>query len=105
MGTSSGAYELNDECASINYTHQNSYPCFITALIHGYRYFISILTRLQVPLKCPELAFWKADLDRMTFSHVLFSFSLKTHGFLVTIHGYRCFISIRTRPYLSNVLH
>ena len=48
-----------------------------------------------VPLKCPELAFWKADVHRMTFGrlfllippsgkehtfsiyHVLFSFSLK----------------------------
>ena len=57
-----------------------------------------------VPLKCPELVFWKGDVDRMTFgrlfllltlkehtlsiSHVLFSFPLKTCG-----------------PYLSNVLH
>ena len=76
-----------------------------------------------VLLECPELAFWKADVDRMTFgrlfpppptppvkntfsiSHVLFSFSLKTYAFLVTIHGYRCIILILTRPYLSNVLH
>jgi len=72
-----------------------------------------------VPLKCPELAFWKADVDRMTFGrlfllfpppvHLLFltfyfHFLSKTRGFLVKIHGYRCLISILTRPYLSNVL-
>jgi len=39
-----------------------------------------------------------------SISHVLFSFSLKTRGFQVTINGYRCFISILKRPYLSNML-
>ena len=113
MGT--GAYESNHEYVT---THQNEYIWFITALIHGYRCFISILTRLYF-LNVPELAFWKADVDNMMFgrlfpffppsckehtfssSHVLFSFSLNTRGFLVTIR----FISILTRPYLSNVLH
>ena len=38
MGTSSGAYELN-------HTHQNEYLYFINAIKHGYRCFISILTR------------------------------------------------------------
>jgi len=67
------------------------------------------------PLKCPELAFWKADVYRVTFcrlffyspsvkehtfsiAHVLFSFSLKTHGFLVTIHG--IFTGITVLKYL-----
>jgi len=46
MGTSLGAYELNVE--GFIYTHQNEYPWFITALNHGYRCFISILTRLYL---------------------------------------------------------
>ena len=89
MGT--GAYESNHEYVS---THQNEYIWFITAIIHGYRCFISILTRLYF-LNVPELAFWKADVDNMMFgrlfplfppsgkehtfsiSQVLFSFSLK----------------------------
>jgi len=39
MGMSLGAYELNHEC---------EYTCFIIALIHRYRCFISILTRLYL---------------------------------------------------------
>jgi len=38
-----------------------------------------------VPLKCPELAFWKADVDRMTFGRrFLLSTppSCKEHTFL-----------------------
>ena len=34
MGTSSGKYELNHKW--FNYTHQNEYPYFITAIKHGY---------------------------------------------------------------------
>jgi len=83
MGTRSGAYELNHECTServpmVYYRVNTRVQMF---------YFDS---KTCVPLKCPELAFWK----------VLFSFSLKTRGFQVTI-----FISILTRPYISNVLH
>jgi len=36
IAVSSGAYKLNHECAR-NYTHQNEYPYFITAIKHGYR--------------------------------------------------------------------
>jgi len=43
MGTSSGADELNHECASANYTHQNEYPYFNNAIKHGYISFISII--------------------------------------------------------------
>ena len=42
MGTSSGVYELNQW---FNYKHKNEYSYFITAMKHGYRCFISILTR------------------------------------------------------------
>ena len=56
-------------------------------------------SNMFVPLKCPELVFWKADVDRMTFgrllllfppsgkehtfsiSRILFSFSFKTLGY------------------------
>ena len=49
MGTSFGVYELNQECAT-NYTHQNEYTYLITAKNHGYRCFISILTRLYLSI-------------------------------------------------------
>ena len=72
-----------------------------------------------VPLTCSELAFWRADVDGMTFGRLfvlfpppvknthlvfLFSFSLKTRRFLVTIQGCICLIAILTQLYLSNVL-
>ena len=67
-----------------------------------------------VPLKCPELALWKADVDRMMFdrlflwpplvknTHLVFltfyvHFLSQTRGFLSKIHGYRCVSSILSR--------
>jgi len=89
MGT--GAYESNHEDVS---THQNEYLWFITAIIHGYRCFISILTRLYF-LNVPELAFWKADVDKMMFGRLfpLFPPPVKnTH--LVVLTFYFHFLSI-----------
>jgi len=89
---------------SMTETHQKEYTCFI-----------SILTRLYL-LNVPNWPFGKRMLTGLRLvgcsfyshlrkEHVLFSFSLKTRVFLVTLHRYRCFSSILTRPYIFSVFH
>ena len=60
MRTSSGAYELNHDCAII--THQNEYPYFINAIKHGYIILFYFDFNTTVPLQYVALVFWKLML-------------------------------------------
>ena len=96
-------------------------PNFKRPITSHYSYHVTV----QYPTAFKNIqsgtSFQKADVDRMVgcsfyssppvknthlvFITFSFHFLSKTCGFLETIFEQRCFISILTRPYLSNVLH
>jgi len=79
MNTSSGAYELNHECASTSglITRTRTSTQWFYHRVNTRVHMFYVDSNTFVPLKCPELALWKADVDRMTFGQLFLLFPLR----------------------------